>query len=96
MALTTDEKKLLQQALCEGQFNGLAVDQKGMAVMGNITPAVLNYVAGLSDEDIRIQLRQFQANKIAQATAQLTAQQANLSNAQTALAALQTIQITSS
>lgn len=95
MSLTTDEKKLLKSAICDGQFNGLAVSENGMAMRGNITPDVLNYVAGLADEDIRVQLRQYQANKVAQATAQLTREQAQATATQTGLAALQAIQITS-
>lgn len=93
MALTSDEKNLLQLALCERQFNGLAVGENGMAMRGNITPDVLKYVASLTDEDIRVQLRQFQANKVVQIQAQLTREQAASTASQTALTSIQAIQI---
>lgn len=94
MALTTDEKKLLQLAICDGQFSNVTVGQNGMAMRNAVTPDVLNYVAGMSDEDVRVQLRQYQANKVAQVMANFTKEQNKLSTLQTMLGTLQAIQVT--
>ena len=58
--LTAEEKKLLREAICDGAFYAYDKDNEFPT---NITPYLLEVVAGLSDDDIRAILKEHTTKK---------------------------------
>lgn len=73
--LTTAEKKLLREAICEGAFYAYDKDNEFPT---NITPYLLEVVAGLSDEDIRATLKEYTTKKDNEKLARITELEAEL------------------
>lgn len=93
MTLSTDEKSMLQQALCAGAFGNLVQGSNGQSQPG-INPAVLDAVAALTDEQARQVLRSYQATQALNLNNHISQLNAFIAKAQTDLTALNAIVIT--
>lgn len=63
MALSEDETTLKRQAFCDGAF--APSSQPGNPAQRNISPELMAELDAMSDEDVRVVLRAYQANKAA-------------------------------
>lgn len=93
MALSTQEKELLRQAMCAGAFSKIVQGQNGQPMRGPVTPAVLVAVQALTDEEVRVILRTYQAQAATQLTTQMANMQTQVAKTQTQLTAIQAVTI---
>ena len=94
MALTTAEKVLLQYALCDGAFSPMGYDTQGRPAPSGPSPAVLTAVASMPDEQVRVTLRAYQANKAQNLTNRISHTNAKLAEVTSTLAIIQSVAVT--
>jgi len=78
-------KTLLRQAICDGAFSPVAVNQQGQPIKIPVTPEILASVASLSEDVINATLTVYVANKTKALNAQLLRANANAASIQAQL-----------
>jgi len=93
MSLTTDERNLLQQAICDGAFTGVIQTSDGIQ-RKPLSPSDLKAIAAMVDEDVRVVLRAYQASGVSQLNNKITQANTSIAEIQAKQATLQAFVIT--